>query len=69
MPTRADFEAARPKCPRVSRYIGKPDRRCGLPMRYDDTINMWQCPSCFFSVKGLILAQWVHAPAPLAEAA
>lgn len=45
MPTRADLEAARPKCRAVVALVdGQPGAVCGRPMRYYPGRKVWACP-------------------------
>lgn len=42
MPTRADLQAATPKCPRM--VYRRRTERCALPCAYSVTRDWWICP-------------------------
>lgn len=47
MPTRADMEAATPKCPGVARqtqYGATVEKVCGQPLAWDHARALWRCP-------------------------
>lgn len=61
MPTLADLEAARPKCPSTAAsYTAAPSALCGKPMLWNDAAERWECPKHGAQLSGQIAAERVR---------
>ena len=75
MPTRADIQAATPKCPKQLWHKLADNKTtpgpCLTPLRYVAKSNRWDCPSCRGFTPGEVIADRLHLAihTPLAEAA
>lgn len=76
MPTRADWEAASPKCPQITTraaadgriVVGKAATRCALPLHFDVGRAAWVCREHGTVVSGSLAAAQ-RAAAEAGEAA